>query len=126
MICAMALPVFAAGLCLDREPGAPWVRFPAPGDNPVWIDPTSVKQEGAEKTVRFLDPAETAATGDVWVDISFDCTARRAWVIRVTQVKDGKAGEVSEIPPEARQPMDLDDEPGTRLRTFVCDGKTLG
>lgn len=56
MICAMVLPVFAAGLCLDVEPGAPWVRFRRPGGNPVFVDRTSVRDEAG--LIRLAEVAD--------------------------------------------------------------------
>jgi hypothetical protein len=125
MIWAMALPFFAAGLAPDREPGAPWVRFSGPGKQPVYLDPGSLHEEGGEKVVRLLDTAETAATRDVWIDISFKCETRRAWIIRLTVVEGGKAGEVTSFAEADRNPMKLDDPFGQRLLGFVCEGKPL-
>ncbi|MEG3179292.1 hypothetical protein [Sphingomonas sp. LT1P40] len=121
----MALPILAAGLCLDREPGAPWVWFQKPGQNPVFIDPTSLRDENGEKVIRLLDTAETSGTSDVWIDISFACAKQRAWMIRLTVVKNGKAGKVTEIAEQDRMPMKLDDPLAKRLLNFVCDGKPL-
>ncbi len=121
MIC-MALPLFAAGLCLDRDPGAPWVRFQAKGQGPVFVDPTSVKDEGGEKVIRLLDTAETPATSDIYIDLSVSCAKRQAMIIRLTDVKSGKA---TEVPPDNREPADPDHPFMRKLIDFVCDGKPL-
>lgn len=121
MIC-MALPLFAAGLCLDREPGAPWVRFQAKGQAPVFVDPTSVKDEGGEKVIRLLDTAETPATSDIYIDLSVSCATRQAMMIRLTDAKTGKA---TEIAPENREPADPGHPFIRKLIDFVCDGKPL-
>ncbi len=125
MICALALPVLAAGLCLDAEPGAPWVRFQRPGQNPIYVDPTSLRDEGGEKVIRLLDTSEGPSTSDIWIDVSFACAAKRAWMIRLTEVVDGKPGKVMEIPPAERKPMKLDDPLSRRLWRFVCEGRKL-
>ncbi|MCP3732974.1 hypothetical protein M9978_21390 [Sphingomonas sp. MG17] len=121
----MVLPILAAGLCADREPGAPWVRFQKPGQNPVFVDPTSVRDDSGEKVIRLLDTSEGPSTSDIWIDVSFACAARRAWMIRLTEVVDGKPGKVIDIPPAERKPMKLDDPMGRRLFGFVCKGKKL-
>jgi len=121
MIC-MALPLFAAGLCLDREPGAPWVKFETKGQAPVFVDPTSVKDEGGAKVIRLLDTAETPATSDVYIDLSVSCTTRQAMMIRLTDAKTGKA---TDIAPENREPADPDHPFMRKLIDFVCDGKPL-
>ncbi len=118
----MALPLFAAGLCLDREPGAPWVKFQAEGQGPVYIDPTSVKDEGGEKTIRLLDTAETSATSDIYIDLSISCAKGQAVMIRLTDAKTGKA---TDIAPENREPADPDHPFMRKLIDFVCDGKPL-
>lgn len=123
MICAAALPLFAVGLCLDREPGAPWVRFQAPGQGPVFVDPASVRTVGDEKTIRLLDTAETPATGDIYIDLSVNCASpRRAMIIRLTEVKSGKA---TEIAPADREPADPGNPFMARLIAFTCDGTPL-
>lgn len=125
MIWTMALPLLAAGLAPDREPGAPWVRITAPDKPGVYLDPGSVHDESGEKVVRLLDTAETAATRDVWIDVSFNCASKRAWIIRLTVVENGKPGEVKDFPEADRNPMKLDDPFGRRLLGFVCEGKPL-
>lgn len=122
---AMALSLLASAHAADREPGAPWVRFTAPGNNPVYVDPTSLHDEGGEKVIRMLDTAETSATSDIWIDISFDCAAKRGWIIRLTAVKDGTAAEVNDIAEADRKPLGLDDPLGRRLFDFACAGKPL-
>lgn len=121
MIC-MALPLFAAGLCLDREPGAPWIRFQAKGQGPVFVDPTSVKDEGGEKVIRLLDTAETPATRDIYIDVSVSCVKRQAMIIRLTEANSGKTTDVA---PENREPADPDHPFTRKLVDFVCDGKPL-
>lgn len=119
---ALALPLLAAGLLPDREPGAPWVKFQTEGQGPVYIDPTSVKDEGGEKTIRLLDTAETAATSDIYIDLSVSCTKREAVMIRLTDAKSGKANEIA---PADRKPADPGHPFMQRLIAFVCDGKPL-
>ena len=121
MIC-MALPLFAAGLCLDSEPGAPWIKFETKGQGPVYVDPTSVKDEGGEKTIRLLDTAETNATGDIYIDLSVSCAKREAVMIRLT---DAKSGKTNEIAPADRKPADPGHPFMARLIGFVCEGKPL-
>ncbi len=121
MIC-MALPLFAAGLCLDREPGAPWVKFHAGGQGPVYIDPTSVKDEGDGKTVRLLDMTESDATSDIYLDLSVSCAKREAVIIRLTDAKSGKTQDIS---PADRKPADPGHPMMLRLIDFVCEGKPL-
>ncbi|PKP91948.1 MAG: hypothetical protein CVT77_10515 [Alphaproteobacteria bacterium HGW-Alphaproteobacteria-16] len=123
MICAAALPLFAVGLCLDREPGAPWVRVQTPGQGPVFVDPTSVRAEGDEKIIRLLDTAETPATSDIYIDLSVNCASpRRAMIVRLTEVKSGKTTEVA---PANREPADASDPFMAKLIAFVCDGTPL-
>ncbi|MFN4096489.1 MAG: hypothetical protein ACK4GG_06960 [Sphingomonas sp.] len=119
---ALALLLLAAGLLPDREPGAPWVKFQAEGQGPVYIDPTSVRDADGEKTIRLLDTAETPATSDVYIDLSVSCTTRQAMMIRLTEVKSGKA---TEIAPENREPADPDHPFMRKLIDFVCDGEPL-
>ncbi len=119
---ALALPLLAVGLSLDREPGAPWVKFQAEGQGPVYIDPTSVKDEGGEKTIRLLDTAETNATSDIYIDLSISCAKREAVMIRLT---DAKSGKINEIAPADRKPADPGHPFMQRLIAFVCDGKPL-
>lgn len=118
----MALPLFAAGLCLDREPGAPWIRFQEKGQGPVFVDPTSVKDAGEEKVIRLLDTAETPATSDVYINLSVSCAKRQAMIIRLTDVKSGKTTDVA---PENREPADPDHPFMRKLIDFVCNGKPL-
>lgn len=119
---ALALPLLAAtGLVPDREPGAPWIRFPT-AQGPVYIDPTSVRDEGGEKVIRALDTAETPATSDIYIDLSIDCAQRRGVMIRLTDVKTGKTHE---IPPDERKPADPGHPFMLRIIGFVCEGKPL-
>ncbi len=118
----MALPLFAAGLCLDRDPGAPWVKFQAEGQGPVYIDPTSVRDEGGEKIIRLLDTAETSGTSDIYIDLSVSCTKHVAMMIRLT---DAKSGETNEIAPADRKPADPGHPFMRKLIDFVCEGKPL-
>ncbi len=118
----LALPLLAAGLSLDREPGAPWVKFQAKGQGPVFVDPTSVHDEGGEKVIRLLDTAETPATSDIYIDLSVSCAKRQAMMIRLTEVKSGKA---TEIAPADREPADPEHPFMRKLIDFVCEGKPL-
>ncbi len=119
---ALALPLLAAGLLPDREPGAPWVKLQAEGQGPVYIDPTSVKDEGGEKTIRLLDTAETNATSDIFIDLSISCAKREAVMIRLT---DAKSGKTNEIAPADRKPADPGHPFMQRLVGFVCEGTPL-
>jgi hypothetical protein len=122
-VIALALPLLAAtGLVPDREPGAPWVKFQADGQGPVYIDPTSVKDADGEKTIRLLDTAETDATSDIYIDLSVSCAKRVAVMIRLTDAKSGKSEEIA---PADRKPADPGHPFMQRLIGFVCDGKPL-
>ena len=121
MIC-MALPLFAAGLCLDREPGAPWIRLQAKGQGPVYVDPTSVRDAGQEKIIRLLDTAESPATRDIYIDLSISCAKREAVIIRFT---DAQSGQAQDIAPADRKPADPGHASMQQLIAFVCEGKPL-
>ena len=119
---ALALPLFAAGLLPDREPGAPWIKLQTEGQGPVYIDPTSVRDEGGDKTIRLLDTAETPATSDIYIDLSVSCAKREAVMIRLTDAKSGKAHDIA---PADRKPADPGHPTMRNLVDFVCDGKPL-
>ncbi|MFL9841182.1 hypothetical protein ABS767_09430 [Sphingomonas sp. ST-64] len=119
----LALPLLAAtGLVPDREPGAPWIKFQAPGQGSVYVDPSSVRDEDGEKVIRLLDTAETPATSDIYIDMSVSCPLRRLMIVRLTSAT---TGEVTTVEPENREPADADHPFMRKLIDFVCDGKAL-
>lgn len=118
----LALPLLAAGLVPEREPGAPWIRFQAKGQGPVFVDPTSVRVAGEEKTIRLLDTAESPATRDIYLDLSVNCLKQQAMIIRMTDVQ---SGETTEVAPENREPADPGHPFMRKLIDFVCKGTPL-